>query len=260
MDTPEFGIQLNINQELLTPDVIRGLSLHQVTEQFSTLGLQTRLFDALAQHDLDMVPEVVWATRFALYLHENDTRSNGHYTDHLMRVTTRVIEHFGITDPDIIAACILHDSVEDHPEDIVRILTGNIIEDKALARAFAVTLIAHNTNEEVAHHVLAVSNPILLPGEDKHEVYVEHTKLLVTKEPKARVVKLSDFIDNAVGNHYTRPDLQLHFDLKYVDLYPVHIEGLLADDCIIEEPYRSKILDQLQRGYDRCLTRLNRAA
>src|SRR5690606_2418182 len=120
--------------ETIHREQVRTLALHEVTAQYGTEGLYVRLNDSLERHNLDNVPEVAWAVDFALMLHAEQMRSNGRYIDHLMRVTTRIIDHFEVTDPTIIAGAILHDSVEDHASRICFLLAGEEITDERRAR------------------------------------------------------------------------------------------------------------------------------
>lgn len=245
-----------IGPNIIASEDVRDLSLHEVTQQYGTLGLYTRLQDSLRINGLDQNPEVTWAMQMGLTLHANDERTNGHYDDHLMRVTIRIMDQYGIDDPTIIAGALLHDSIEDHPKDLVLALTGEKIDDVQEARDRGLELIAHYAGAETADIVAAVSNPILKEGEDKLVVYGNHTEELVLNHPKARVVKLSDFIDNAVGNHHTIGDKQADLDEKYLDQYRIHRMGLFLPDSLIVGPVRDKVLRQLTAAHFRSLARL----
>ncbi len=227
-----------------------------VTEQYGTLGLYTRLQDTFERTGLHELPEVQWATQFGLMLHANQTRTNGHYTDHIMRVALRIVEHFEITDPAIVCGALLHDGVEDHPKDTVLALTGQAIEDVGQAREVALDLIATHTSDETAQIVTSVTNPLCGDSGDKQAIYNVHTRKLILKEPKARVVKLSDFIDNAVGNHFTQGGKQQKLDLKYLSQYRWHRLGLFLPDSLITGEVRERVLHQLTEGHARTLARL----
>lgn len=242
--------------EALTAEHVRGLPLHTVTDDYGTLGLMLRLDDTLAQNDLVEIPEVAWSVQFGLTLHANDTRTNGHYTDHLIRVTLRTIEHYGVTDPGIVAGCMLHDGPEDHAKQIVYILTKQKIDDETKARSLSFELIDRYAGSETAELVEAVTNPLIKPGEDKLTVYRNHTEKLVDKSPKARVAKLSDFTDNAVGNHYTLGPKQIELDRKYLDLFQIHRAGLFMPDSLIIDSERDYALQQLAKGQARALARI----
>ena len=146
------------------------------------------------------------ALSFAAYLHQGDTRSTraGYpvtpYIEHPLRNTIRGIR-FGFTSETIIISSLLHDVVEDQPENILRYFklasTKDLTEEEI--RACAVEYIAGVYGQNVANTVLRVSNPIL-PGtesnEEKREAYFKHfLEITETTEPYA--VKLMDLIDNA---------------------------------------------------------------
>ena len=53
-----------------------------------------------------------------------------------------------------------------------------------------------------------VTDPVWQPGRDEHEQYREHVIASLAASPWARVIKASDFTDNAVGIiHTTGPRL-----------------------------------------------------
>lgn len=246
-----------ISPELLTPDHVRGLSLHDITDQYGTHGLTVRLIDELDRTGLDEQPEVTWALWFGMTLHANDTRTVGHYKDHILRVTLRPLLHYGVIDPTITAGSLLHDSVEDHAFDIVRTLTGTNEKDEKLARERALELIAAYTTAEVAEIVSVVTNPILDENQDRLVAYYEHTRDVIVPSQKGRVIKLSDFTDNAVGNHYTHATKRERLDRKYRDLYRLHAIGLFQPDSLITGERRDTALRQLHEGHSRTLARLS---
>jgi hypothetical protein len=239
-----------------TPEDVRGMPLHEITARYGTIGLYTRLEDSLRTHELDQDPKVQWAFQMGLTLHANDTRTSGHYEDHILRVTLRIIDHYGITDPSVVAAALLHDSPEDHPKDLVLALTGEAVDDVREARQKGLDLIALNTDHETADIVSAVTNPLLEEGQNELVVYGDHTEELVLNHPKGRVVKLSDFTDNAVGNHYTLGDKRQKLDEKYLEQYRIHRMGLYLPDSLITGDTRMAVLKQLAQAHARSLARL----
>jgi hypothetical protein len=93
-----------IDPASITPDHVRGLSLGRVTEEFGTIGLYARTVDTLEKYGLHTNELIQLSLQLGLALQADDHRTNGHYTEHLMRVMLHVIEDFGIRDPDIISA------------------------------------------------------------------------------------------------------------------------------------------------------------
>jgi hypothetical protein len=258
METPTlFEDQKKLlDSSSITPDHVRGLSLGKLTEQYGTIGLYTRLIDTLEQTGLGDNELVQISLQLGLALHANDTRTNGHYNDHLMRVTLRMLEDFNIRDPNLIAAGPLHDTFEDHPRDLILALTGEAINDKETALSIGHQALASITNEEVADIVWAVTNPLVEPGGNKLERYAEHTTQLVFRKPKPRVLKLADFSDNAVGNHATIGEKQRKLDEKYIRMYRIHKLGLFLPDSLIKGKERTQALHLLSKGHARALGRI----
>ena len=96
---------------------------------------------------------------------------------------------------------------------------------RALARQFG-----HRTADLVA----AVTNPVYEPGRDEHEQYREHVAASLLASPWARVIKASDFTDNAVGLiHTTGPKLS-KLAGKYRPLVPVLRELILRPDTPLD--------------------------
>lgn len=256
METPLVSHTLKIDSSSITPDHVRGLSLGQVTEQYGTTGLYARTVDTLERFGFADNELIQLSLQLGLALHADDYRTNGHYTDHLMRVTLHMIEDFGIRDPNLIAAGPLHDVFEDHPRDLVLALTGEKPNDREEAMKIGKQALALITNEEVVRIIETVTNPPVLEGEDKLEVYTQHTRDLVLSSPKGRILKVSDFIDNASGNHATLGEKQQKLDEKYLRQFRIHKMGLFLPDTIITGKERNAALHLLSKGHARALGRL----
>jgi (p)ppGpp synthase/HD superfamily hydrolase len=107
-----------------------------------------------------------------------------------LRVTIRILSHYRVTDADVACAALLHDAVEDHADDIA----------PRSGRETALAVLAGQFGERAAELVAAVTNPVYEPGRDKHEQYREHVIASLQASPWARVIKVSDFTDNAVAS------------------------------------------------------------
>lgn len=246
----------NIDPALITPETVRGFSLGEITERYGTIGLYAHLVDVIKQKGFEDNDLIQTSLHLGLTLHADDKRTNGHYTDHLMRVTTHLLETLNITDPNIIAASPLHDVFEDHPRDLVYALTGEKISDPQKARKIGHEVLARLTNIDVVEIVESVTNPIVMPGQDKFEVYTNHVDELVENYPKGRALKLADFIDNACGNNATIGPKQQKLDEKYIGQYRTHMMGLFLPDSLIIGKERQQALHLLSKGHARALGRL----
>jgi hypothetical protein len=256
MEQPFFDYNPNFDATVISPEKVRGLSLGKITERFGTLGLYVRTIDSLQQNGFGDNELVQSSLYLGCALHFNDTRTNGHYTDHLMRVTLHMLDDFHIKDPNLIASGPLHDAFEDHPFDLATTLTGERAPDVQTARKRGRAALASLTNQTVVDIIASVTNPEPQPGEDKQTSYNKHVNNLVLHNPQARVLKLADFIDNAAGNHATIGALQHKLDLKYIDQYRTHMMGLYLPDSLITGKDRQEALHVLSIGHARALARL----
>ena len=175
MENQHFEVNQNYDSTLITPDQVRGLSLGKITEDYGTLGLYIRTLDSLESRGFSDNKIIKTSLQLGLTMHFNDVRTNGRYTDHLMRTTLHMLEDFNIKDPDIIAAGPLHDVFEDHPFDLALALAGNELSDLLEARIIGRQALSRLINPEVVNIVASVTNPDLKPGESKQEVYTRHT-------------------------------------------------------------------------------------
>ena len=138
------------------------------------------------------------ALALACRLDAADRRQREPYANHLLRVAIRILSHYRVTDPEVTWAALLHDAVEDHAAGLA---PGG-------AREAALAVLAGRFGDRTAALVAAVSNPGWERGRDEHEQYRGHVLASLTASPWARVIKASDFTDNAVGIiHLTGPKL-----------------------------------------------------
>ena len=178
--------------------LLAGMPLHAITSVHGEAGLRERLLIEIAQFPAADRARVGDALALASRLHAPDRRQREPYANHLLRVTIRILSHYRVTDPDVACAALLHDAVEDHAADIA---PGG-------TRQAAFTVLAGQFGARTAELVAAVTNPVYEPGRDEHEQYREHVTASLQASPWARVIKASDFTDNAVGLiHTTGPKL-----------------------------------------------------
>ena len=97
----------------------------------------------------------------------------------------------------------------------------------------------------------AVTNPAWEAGRDKHEQYREHVAESLASSPWGRVIKVSDFTDNAVGLFRTTgPGLPRRAG-KYRPLLPILRELILRPDTPLEDDVKHMIAGQLGKAGDR---------
>jgi (p)ppGpp synthase/HD superfamily hydrolase len=150
-------------------------------------------------------------------------------------VTTRIARDYHVFDVDILCAGLLHDALEDHPEEA---------SYEEFARDFS---------PRMARLVRAVTNPDREPGvssADWRAVYLEHVVTSLDQDPFARVIKLSDFADNGprVNATITDPGRRDHLRAKYLPLIPYLTDFTMRDDTPLDSLAREKVLDMLNQA------------
>ncbi|QEL19393.1 HD domain-containing protein [Limnoglobus roseus] len=115
------------------------------------------------------------AVAFAARAHKNQIRKDKEtpYVSHVFRVALTVSQVFGFHQPTLIAAAVLHDTIEDTTTDYDDLL--------------------EKFGEEVARIVVALTKDMRLPEEEREEAY---RKQLVAGGWPVCVCKLADIYDN----------------------------------------------------------------
>ena len=118
---------------------------------------------------------VFQAAAFAARAHKDQKRKDKEtpYFSHPVRVCLVVRHVFGFDDPKMLAAALLHDTIEDTTTDY---------DD--LAEAFG---------PDVANWVAALSKDSRLPNDEREEAYC---KVLATSDWQVKVIKMADQYDN----------------------------------------------------------------
>ncbi len=199
--------------------LLAEMPLHAITSVHGEAGLRERLAIEIAGFTDDDRGRIDDALNLASHLHAKDRRQREPYMSHLLRVTFRILSHYRARDPDLACAGLLHDAVEDHAGDRAR---GGWRE--------ALAVLAARFGDRVAVLVAAVTNPEHEPSADAHERYREHVAASLEASPWARVIKASDYTDNAVGlMHTTGPSVR-KLAGKYGPLVPVLRELVLRPE------------------------------
>jgi hypothetical protein len=221
--------------------LLAAMPLHAITSVHGQTGLRERLLmdiERIPAADRDRARD---ALALASRLHAADRRQREPYANHLLRVAIRILSHYRVTDPDVTCAALLHDAVEAHAAG----LTPGGTRQGALA------VLAVRFGDRTAALVAAVTNPGWQPGRDKHEQYREHVTASLAACPWARVIKASDFTDNAVGIiHLTGPKLT-KLAGKYGPLVPALRELILRPDTPLEADVKDMIVGQLDAARQR---------
>jgi (p)ppGpp synthase/HD superfamily hydrolase len=223
--------------------LLATMPLHAITEVYGEEGLRERFRLEAEQFDAAERPRLHDALDLAADLHRDDRRTREPYLNHLLRVAIRLAHHYEVRDPDVIVAGLLHDSVEDHADELA---PG--ADDPVPA---ALAALSDRFGPRVAHLVEAVTNPEYDLSRDKHEQYREHVAESLEREPWARVIKLSDFTDNGVGVIHTVGPKVTSAATKYRPLVPVLREFVGRPDTPLSRLVKQHILRQLDLAEER---------
>jgi hypothetical protein len=221
--------------------IVDVMPLHAITALYGERGLRERFATETTRlgtpGDRRKVKQ---ALQLAGRLHSLDHRQREPYVNHALRVALRIICHYDVCDADIICAALLHDSVEDH---------ANELSPAARPGAFAV--LTAWFGPRVADLVAAVTNPIYGSEIDRHGQYREHVVASLESHPWARVIKVSDFTDNGVGLIYTTGPKAVQLAGKYAPLVPVLADLIARPDTPLTCHVKARILRQLHSAQER---------
>ena len=170
-------------------------------------------------------PELTRAISSAAYLHNGQTRSAPRagmkrppYVEHPLRVASR-LSRIGAKDSDLLNSAVLHDVVEDCSEKIATTKRDALVELATRFGETATSTIARLTiNEETT--------------------YMQQVSAAISADPRALLVKVSDWIDNAGSLHHL-PNLPTRLVKKYQPL---------ADVFLYELDHASNEVDHLLQG------------
>ena len=222
------------------------MSLHAITDRLGNEGLCRRFELEKSKFSPEQQELLDKAYDLAMQLHKDDVRKSGEpATSHLLRVAIRVIHHFGVKDVNTIAGALLHDSLEEHVDELAG-YKGAMIEEARAALRTA-------TNEEVEHLVYEVTNPEEEEGKDRLEQYWEHVPRLLKGDPKAAIIKISDFIDNAAGLIYAPSDATEYRATRYLPVIDSFKEAVMRPDVPLADDIRQKLLEQLEKTRERLI-------
>jgi HD domain len=222
--------------------LVATMPLHAITSTYGEEGLRARFAAEIETWPEEDQRRLNRALELAARLHAADRREREPYINHLLRVAIRIMSHYGVHDPDVVIAALLHDAVEDHADELAGAHGG---------RQAALEVLAAEFGPRVAELVAAVTNPEYAPDRDTNEQYREHVADSLRANPWARVIKASDFTDNGVGLiHTTGPRVQ-KLAGKYAPLVPVLQELIARPDTPLDASARQHILAQLDRAADR---------
>lgn len=195
--------------------------------------------------------QILLALSLAEDIHVDQVRPEGPYINHVLRVAARLI-FVGVTTTDVIIAALLHDGPEDQAEKILDFFSEKATSDDI--QKLAINVLEGKFGSDVSGILKLVTNPEF-PSKDKEEknaLYVEHVREIVYKNPKAGILKLSDFYDNGM-NLLSVSDLSRRVYLagKYAPLFEIFIEALpmLSSFFSLRNQVAAKVKRDLEKEF-----------
>jgi (p)ppGpp synthase/HD superfamily hydrolase len=183
--------------------------------------------------------------------HDQKPRPDGPYLNHIFRVTNRIVEEYGIKDPELVIAALLHDSVEDQAKKLAELFAS---VETISEREKALLFVKNNFGERVSKIVSKLSNPEPetegLSSDQKNYVYKEHVKEAI-EDSDVLPIKLSDFSDNALNlKSVSDPVRRLKLSKKYLPVMEVFIERLKSAQNILSEEKIAEITSRLMSAIE----------
>ncbi len=230
--------------------IIETMPLHAITALYGERGLRARLaIEAVKLSEAAAKRKVMNALDLAGQLHRSDEGQPEPYVNHVIRVALRISCHYDVRDADITCAALLHDSVEDHADDL-----------SPAGREGAFANLAVRFGPRVANLIAAVTNPVYVPeaGEqeqyfehDEQEQYLEHVAATLDRNPWARVIKASDFTDNSVSLTYTTGLKAVRSARTHAPLVPILADLIARPDTPLTAQAKVCLLRQLATAQER---------
>lgn len=164
-------------------------------------------------HDVSKLEEAI---DVATILHKDQRRKNRgdlpktSYIEHPLRNSIRLLR-LGVKDEETIVSSVLHDTVEDGADTFAEKFNAETAKThtEQQKRDQLLNLIGNRYGESVKQTVYDVSNPLLSESEKKVRThkekaadYNDRVENSISKNPRAYLVKLSDWMDNAAGLHH----------------------------------------------------------
>lgn len=182
----------------------------------------------------------------ALQLHRDDKYKDQPYILHLLRVANRITGYLRLFDAELVAAALLHDSVEDHSHDI----SQQSHNDEKLHQQVALTAISSRFSPRVANLVATVTNEAdrdeHLSEEQKIAAYTQKVKQAI-QTPDGWVIKFADWCDNGLGISYGAELLDSEQMSYFLHKYGGNV--LEALEQRFHQPDLQGKLDTFAKGY-----------
>lgn len=230
------------------------------SEYPDTFQLISNFLNFLEQNlSANQISKIIPALHLMMHLHLDQRRKNGGlYIDHPIEVVIRVIEFIQKPSPDVIISALLHDTIEDQSEKLLKLKNISLNPNSTPALQ-AVAQIKRDFGRRVARNVHDLTNPDLAAilntkgidpshidfSKEIHLQYLGHVVQLI-KNPDAFCIKLADFICNA-GSLQTLPNTPKKREIakKYRPLVEVFVHSVGRTD-VIRSDSKAPIISTLE--------------
>lgn len=209
-----------------------------------------------------------------LHKDQKDRPDGSPYIIHPLGVANKVVQDFGVKDVELVEAALLHDSVEDQADKLIK--PEAMIEDLSgdEKRSLALEAISDKYSPRVAEIIDHLSNPDFTvqtksegidPNDKKglqtrkNELYKEHVKEAI-QDPDVLVIKLADFYTNALdlGRLPTETEDQKakkeKLTTKYTPVFQVFIDRLSDSTLPCPISDKEKVVNDLNGALEKIVT------
>ena len=218
-----------MGQEVLSRPHDEAFSLGE-----ETMDLARRIREGTNDFEPGARKSVEKALGLALELHRDQKlRKDGTQAiDHILRVGNRVLNSFGVTDPDVIIAAFLHDSVEDQSKKLSeKWWNGHVSHETA-----ALLYLSSEFGPRAATIIKALTKPNKADYanlKDRDRDYLAQLKEDL-RTPATFYVKLADFYDNTIGlMNITNAEKRKQLARKYQKVVNLFLKRLKKNDVTI---------------------------
>jgi guanosine-3',5'-bis(diphosphate) 3'-pyrophosphohydrolase len=173
----------------------------------------------------DPLHRLMLAVSFAARAHKFQTRKDREtpYVAHVFRVCLVIQQVFGITDPEVLAAALLHDTIEDTPVDY------DEVEEQF--------------GENVARWVAALTKDMRMPEPEREVAYAE---AIARAGWQVHICKLADMYDN-ISDTLSLPAEKRLRTFQRSEEYLVHFKGFVAPEAHTAYKIVRVRLDQMKQ-------------
>jgi hypothetical protein len=259
----------------ISPEELLGMPIWKVTE-LGSLALQDRVQAHMAVSGLEGDAQTAWAFNAAIELHEGQTRTNGPYIDHPMRVADYCMS-LGVNDSDTVSAALLHDTVEDQSRRIIERYGGGTVpvtNDPNINMSHA--FIAYEQTGKLSPETIDCLRRVTVPDFRpylthffdeklirvvKNTLYLGRLTNFIINHPRAVVVKWADLGDNGVNNHHTiGEDKKIKSDIKYYPIWDILAKAIQREESLVtDSDVLTKSLAEFRAGKQRAEARMRKA-